>query len=146
MFVRKLSSHLLPWYWLFALLFAQVGYVQLVLADDNDPNSDLRLSIDAVTVANAAVGAQVPEPAGLIVMLGLLIALQASWLAGDEGPNAEFAPLSTRQVTIFFTTYVLFQVWNQINCRSLTPEASGLTAFTSRASDPPRVFWFSSSA
>jgi Ca2+-transporting ATPase len=29
-------------------------------------------------------------------------------------------------VTLFFTIYVLFQVWNQINCRSLTPEVSGL--------------------
>ncbi|MFO0864637.1 MAG: cation-translocating P-type ATPase [Gemmataceae bacterium] len=29
------------------------------------------------------------------------------------------------QVTLFFTIYVFFQVWNQINCRSLTPEASG---------------------
>jgi len=30
-----------------------------------------------------------------------------------------------RQVTIFFTVYVFFQVWNQINCRSLTPDVSG---------------------
>ena len=37
----------------------------------------------------------------------------------------EFAPLSVRQVTVFFTVYVFFQVWNQINCRSLTPEVSG---------------------
>ncbi|MBX9678216.1 MAG: cation-translocating P-type ATPase [Gemmataceae bacterium] len=29
------------------------------------------------------------------------------------------------QVTLFFTIYVFFQVWNQINCRSLTPETSG---------------------
>ena len=29
-------------------------------------------------------------------------------------------------MSIFFTVYVFFQVWNQINCRSLTPEASGL--------------------
>ena len=28
-------------------------------------------------------------------------------------------------MTIFFTIYVFFQVWNQINCRSLTPESSG---------------------
>ncbi len=31
------------------------------------------------------------------------------------------------QVSLFFSVYVFFQVWNQINCRSLTPEASGLT-------------------
>jgi Ca2+-transporting ATPase len=30
------------------------------------------------------------------------------------------------QATLFFTVYVFFQVWNQINCRSLTPEVSGL--------------------
>ena len=32
-----------------------------------------------------------------------------------------------RQATIFFTAYVLFQVWNLINCRSLNPAVSGLT-------------------
>ena len=30
------------------------------------------------------------------------------------------------QATLFFTVYVFFQVWNQINCRSLTPSVSGL--------------------
>lgn len=30
------------------------------------------------------------------------------------------------QVSVFFSIYVFFQVWNQINCRSLTPETSGL--------------------
>ena len=29
------------------------------------------------------------------------------------------------QVSLFFSIYVFFQVWNQISCRSLTPEASG---------------------
>jgi P-type Ca2+ transporter type 2C len=29
------------------------------------------------------------------------------------------------QVGLFFSIYVFFQVWNQINCRSLTPETSG---------------------
>jgi magnesium-transporting ATPase (P-type) len=29
------------------------------------------------------------------------------------------------QVSLFFSIYVFFQVWNQINCRSLTPETSG---------------------
>jgi len=32
------------------------------------------------------------------------------------------------QVSVFFSIYVFFQVWNQINCRSLTPERSGLTS------------------
>lgn len=30
------------------------------------------------------------------------------------------------QVTLFFTIYVFFQVWNQLNCRSLSAETSGL--------------------
>jgi Ca2+-transporting ATPase len=29
------------------------------------------------------------------------------------------------QVSLFFSIYVFFQVWNQINCRALTPETSG---------------------
>ncbi|MFO0877179.1 MAG: calcium-translocating P-type ATPase, PMCA-type [Gemmataceae bacterium] len=29
------------------------------------------------------------------------------------------------QVSLFFSVYVFFQVWNQINCRSLTPDESG---------------------
>jgi Ca2+-transporting ATPase len=34
--------------------------------------------------------------------------------------------LTTRQVSIFFSLYVFFQVWNEINCRSLTARESGL--------------------
>ncbi len=30
------------------------------------------------------------------------------------------------QVSLFFSIYVFFQVWNQINCRSLRPDVSGL--------------------
>jgi Ca2+-transporting ATPase len=33
---------------------------------------------------------------------------------------------TARQATLFFTVYVFFQVWNQINCRSLAPDRSGL--------------------
>jgi Ca2+-transporting ATPase len=33
---------------------------------------------------------------------------------------------AVHQATLFFTVYVFFQVWNQINCRSLTPDVSGL--------------------
>ncbi len=31
------------------------------------------------------------------------------------------------QVSLFFSIYVFFQVWNQINCRSLVPQVSGLS-------------------
>ena len=62
----------------------------------------------------------------VVAMLGLLLGLEAGWFAGGEGPDPDFAPLTPRQVSIFFTTYVLFQLWNLVNCRSLTPAASGL--------------------
>ncbi len=62
----------------------------------------------------------------VIVMLSLLLGMEnQSWFAGTGDPSKEFSPLTTRQVTIFFTVYVLFQVWNQINCRSLNPKISG---------------------
>jgi Ca2+-transporting ATPase len=52
------------------------------------------------------------------------------WFAAGSGDNPEgweFAPLNVRQVSIFFTVYIFFQVWNEINCRSLVPEASGFS-------------------
>jgi Ca2+-transporting ATPase len=62
------------------------------------------------------------------VMLVLLIGMEfRRWFAGEGPRSEEFPELTTRQVSIFFTTYVLFQVWNEINCRSLAPEVSGLT-------------------
>jgi Ca2+-transporting ATPase len=67
----------------------------------------------------------------VIVMLGMLLGMEyAGWFSSGSGDNPEgwdFLPLNIRQVTIFFTTYVLFQVWNQINSRTLTPEVSGLS-------------------
>ena len=43
--------------------------------------------------------------------------------SGDSRPvQVEF---TVYQATLFFNVYVFFQVWNQINCRSLTPLASG---------------------
>jgi Ca2+-transporting ATPase len=63
----------------------------------------------------------------VVVMMALLVGMEFSgWFAGSGPPSDEFAPLTVRQVTLFFTTYVFFQVWNQINCRSLTPDQSGL--------------------
>ena len=52
------------------------------------------------------------------------------WFAAGSGPNPDgwdLGPLNIRQVSIFFTVYVFFQVWNQINGRSLTPEMSGFS-------------------
>jgi Ca2+-transporting ATPase len=59
----------------------------------------------------------------VIVMLGLLIAMQRGFLAGDGEPEGGF---TLRQGTLFFSIYVFFQVWNQINARSLTPDMSAL--------------------
>ncbi len=63
----------------------------------------------------------------VVVMMLLLIGMQHwGWFGGGESKSHEFSELTYRQVTIFFTVYVFFQVWNQINCRSLVPEESGL--------------------
>ncbi|MFM8275319.1 MAG: calcium-translocating P-type ATPase, PMCA-type [Gemmata sp.] len=63
----------------------------------------------------------------VVTMIALLLGMQrAGWFAGESPPSGEFAPLTMRQATLFFTVYVFFQVWNQINCRSLSPEESGL--------------------
>ncbi len=65
----------------------------------------------------------------VVVMLALLWGMtHYGWFAGGSGPEPEgweFAPLNIRQVSIFFTVYIFFQVWNEINCRSLTPESNG---------------------
>jgi Ca2+-transporting ATPase len=67
----------------------------------------------------------------VVIMLVLLLGMKHwNWFAAGSGGNPEdwdFDPLNIRQVSIFFTVYVFFQVWNQINCRSLTPESSGLS-------------------
>src|SRR5206468_1569445 len=63
----------------------------------------------------------------VVVMIALLLGMEyRGWFAGDAVPSRSFPELTYRQVAVFFTTYVLFQVWNQINCRSLVPEISGL--------------------
>lgn len=65
----------------------------------------------------------------VVVMMAILFGMEHyDWFAKGTVPpeDYQFFPLNMRQVTIFFTVYVLFQVWNQINCRSLTPERSGL--------------------
>jgi Ca2+-transporting ATPase len=64
----------------------------------------------------------------VIVMVALLLGMEyAGWFAGDGARSGEFPDLTARQVTIFFTAYVFFQVWNQFNCRALRPTESGLT-------------------
>jgi Ca2+-transporting ATPase len=63
----------------------------------------------------------------VVVMIALLLGMKnGGWFGGGELTSHEFPELTYRQATIFFTVYVFFQVWNQINCRSLTPRESGL--------------------
>lgn len=67
----------------------------------------------------------------VVVMMTLLAGMEwRGWFQGAGPVSDEFAPLTVRQVSIFFTTYVFFQIWNQVNCRSLTPEVSGLAGLT----------------
>jgi Ca2+-transporting ATPase len=65
----------------------------------------------------------------VVVMVVLLLGMKhGEWFAQPSQPTPkdwEFVPLTMLQVTLFFSVYIFFQVWNQINCRSLTPESSG---------------------
>jgi P-type Ca2+ transporter type 2C len=65
----------------------------------------------------------------VVVMLGLLLLMKGSpgspgWFGGD-GAVVVDNHFTIFQVSLFFSIYVFFQVWNQINCRSLNPETSG---------------------
>lgn len=90
----------------------------------------------------------------VVVMLGLLLAMKGGFLRGDgpwsveiagtrlavpqndphlardaegrwsyQGQDAEVT-FTVYQMSLFFSIYVFFQVWNQFNARSLTPEKS----------------------
>ena len=70
-----------------------------------------------------------------------LLAGHGAWYGWFRGRAARTSAgisteLNIRQVSIFFTVYVFFQVWNQINCRSLTPDderASAACSATARS-------------
>jgi Ca2+-transporting ATPase len=71
----------------------------------------------------------------VVVMMVLLVGMEGTparpgWFAGTGAWSKEFPELTVRQVSLFFTIYVLFQVWNEINCRSLVPSVSGLQGLT----------------
>jgi len=55
---------------------SQVGYIRFEIPSDGDPNTDLRLAIDTVAINNAAVGSPVPEPAGLLALPLIGLALR----------------------------------------------------------------------
>lgn len=64
----------------------------------------------------------------VVVMMTLLILMEPPycWFAGSGPRSEDFPELTVRQVSIFFTVYVIFQVWNELNCRSLVAETSGV--------------------
>ena len=51
---------------------SEVGYIRFSLADDGDAGTDLNFELDAVSVASGHIGAPVPEPCslGLLVLAG----------------------------------------------------------------------------
>jgi Ca2+-transporting ATPase len=62
----------------------------------------------------------------VVAMILLLVGMKyGHWFAGPEPKSIGFSDFTVRQVSIFFTVYIFFQVWNEINCRSLVPEVSG---------------------
>src|SRR5262249_15470898 len=64
----------------------------------------------------------------IVVMMTLLLGMRyGGWFRGAGPESLDFPGFTVRQVSIFFTTYIFFQVWNGINCRSLVPEGSGLS-------------------
>jgi Ca2+-transporting ATPase len=64
----------------------------------------------------------------VMVMMTLLLGMEyGRWFAGAGSDSVDFPGFTVRQVTIFFTVFILFQVWNEVNCRSLVPEVSGLS-------------------
>jgi len=63
----------------------------------------------------------------VVVMMALLLGMYyGKWFAGSGQESAESPGFTIRQGSIFFTVYIFFQIWNEINCRSLVPEVSGL--------------------
>ena len=63
----------------------------------------------------------------VVVMMTLLLGMENGWWLRDTGgtPARSSPELTYWQASVFFTVYVFFQVWNEINCRSLVPEVSG---------------------
>ena len=103
-------------------LFFIVVLTGLLLLMRGDPSSPGWFAGDGPWMAESA-GKLFP------VLPGDLVADAAGSWTATSGAVVESVKLhfTMRQATIFFTAYVLFQVWNLINCRSLNPAVSGLT-------------------
>ena len=99
-------------------LFYVITLTCLLLLMRGDPAQPGWFAGDGPWMGEAA-GKVFPVEAKELVQAG------EGWVLGEGGE-----PLKTRftlrQATLFFTAYVLFQVWNLFNCRSLDPSSSGL--------------------
>jgi Ca2+-transporting ATPase len=69
-----------------------------------------------------AGGSHLPAPQDKLERLGSKYQYQQD---PDGAPAVGSVTFTVFQVSLFFSIYVFFQVWNQINCRSLTPQVSG---------------------
>src|SRR5262245_30383763 len=58
----------------------------------------------------------------VVVTMTLPVLLKNGRFAGAGTRSTGFPGFTGRQVSIFFTAYVLFQVWNEISCRPLVPD------------------------
>jgi Ca2+-transporting ATPase len=84
----------------------------------------------AENIVTGAMTRTILSTAGFLVvaMLALLAGMKyAGWFGGSSPPAPDLPHFTLRQVSIFFTAYIMFQVWNEVNCRSLVPEISGWT-------------------
>jgi hypothetical protein len=60
------------WFDLSSTGLAKIGWLRISVPDDGDPNTHLKFELDAVSVANDAVGPVVPEPSAIaLALIGL---------------------------------------------------------------------------
>jgi P-type Ca2+ transporter type 2C len=111
-------------------LFFVVAMLTLLVAMKGDPlkpgwlgSADGPWSVEVGGARFAVAAADLQQHAG-----GWRIASQPRDpnLHDVAGRDAELA-FTLLQVSVFFSAYVFFQVWNLINCRSLTVSISGLS-------------------
>jgi len=57
---------------------SQVGYLRFSVADDGDGLTSLNFELDAVSIASDALGAAVPEPSSMVLLLGLALLAHGS--------------------------------------------------------------------
>ncbi|MFM7151302.1 MAG: calcium-translocating P-type ATPase, PMCA-type [Gemmataceae bacterium] len=83
----------------------------------SDPGTQwsLEASGSRMTVAADAIEPELNSKTGQV----------SDWRLKDRPEIRGDVSFTVFQISLFFSIYVFFQVWNQINCRSLTPEESG---------------------